>query len=180
LRGIRNKLKETYEQGRIDTDFWDPITAVLNKVSELIDQTEFIQWQSFMDPKRYSKKIGIRKIADLSESAIEAVATGLGKILFKSLDDIAYPEHWPQRSKMKMIAFVSGGHIYRLLRSITVILQKKFQFLAPKLDGLSNRFDRIMASRKIRLLPAPGHEMENQILEEQELEDVGALEEESG
>ncbi|MDD1778684.1 MAG: hypothetical protein LUQ65_11005, partial [Candidatus Helarchaeota archaeon] len=56
--------------------------------------------------------------------------------------------------------YVSVGHVYRLLRTITLILQKKFQFLAPKLDGLSKRFDRILASRKIPLLPSAGKEME--------------------
>jgi len=160
LRGIRKRLKEAYEQARINIDLSDPITLVLTKVTELIDQTEFIQWQSFLDPKRYSKKIGLRKITDLSDAAIEAVAGGLGQILLKSLDDIAYPEKWPQRGKMKIVGYVSGGHVYRLLRTITIILQKKFKFLAPKLDGLSNRFDRMLASRKIPLLPSVKKEKE--------------------
>jgi len=177
LRGIRTRLKKAYEQHRIDTDFWDSITAVLNMVSELIDQTEFIQWQSFLDPKRYSQKIGIRKINGLSDPAIEAVATGLGKILLKSLDDIAYPEHLPRGGKMKLVAFVSGGHVYRLLRSITILFQKKFAFLAPKLDGLSKKFDKIMASRKGPLLLKSGNEMEKHILEVQATKKVEVLEE---
>lgn len=160
LRGIRKRLKDAYEQNRIDIDLWNPITLVLSKVAELIDQTEFIRWQSFSDPKRYSKKIGLRKITDLSDAAIEAIAAGLGQILSKSLDDIAYPEKWPQRGKMKLVGFVSGGHIYRLLRTITLLLQKKFQSLAPKLDGLAKKFDRIMASRKLPLLPSPKKEKE--------------------
>ena len=184
LRGIRNRLKKAYEQEWIDTDFCDPITAVLNKVSELIDQTEFIQWQSFMDPKRYSKKIGIRKITGLSDAAIEAVATGLGKILYKSLDDIAYPEQWPQRSKMKLVLFVSAGHVYRLLRSITILLQKKFTFLALRLDGASKKFERIMTLRRVpllsRLLPKPEQDEKKFISEEHQTEKFRAPEEESG
>ena len=160
LRGIRKRLREAYEQERINIDLWDPITLVLTKVAELIDQTEFIRWQSFSDPKRYSKKTGLRNITDLSDAAIEAVAGGLGQIISKSLDDIAYPEKWPQRGKMKLVLYVSVGHVYRLLRTITLILQKKFQFLAPKLDGLSKKFDRILASRKIPLLPSAKKEME--------------------
>ncbi|NVM52783.1 MAG: hypothetical protein HWN66_03700 [Candidatus Helarchaeota archaeon] len=163
LRGIRKLLKEAYEQERIDIDFWEPITKVLTKVSELIDQTDFIQWQSFLDPKRYSKKIGIRKIEGLSNVAIETVATGLGKILLKSLDDIAYPEKYPQNTRIKLVGYVAGGHLYRLLRSMAIILQQKFKFIAPKLDSLSHKFDRVMASRKVE--EEAGEEEEKELLE---------------
>ncbi|MHA1263797.1 MAG: hypothetical protein ACTSRS_01035 [Candidatus Helarchaeota archaeon] len=149
LRGLRKRLKEAYEQKRIEIDFWNPITKVLEKVSELIEQTQLIQWQSFLDPKRYSKKLGIHKIEGLSNVAIEAVATGLGKIILKSLDDIAYPEKWPQNTLIKLVAFVIGGHLYRLMRSMYVIIQQKFTFIAPKLEGLGNKLDSAMASRKV-------------------------------
>ncbi|HUX99345.1 MAG TPA: hypothetical protein VMV49_07305 [Candidatus Deferrimicrobium sp.] len=149
LRRLRRKLKESYDQGRINTNFWDPITKVLNKLDELIDQTHFIQWQSFLDPKRYSKKIGIRKLEGLSNVAIEAVATGLGKLLYKGLDDIAYPEKWSEYEKIQLLAFVIGGHFYRLLLSIVQIIQKKFKSLAPKFDSLWAYMDRLMTSRMV-------------------------------
>lgn len=176
LRGLRKKMKEAYDQDRIDIDFWDPITKVLNKVSELIEQTHFIQWQSFLDPKRYSKKIGIRKIEGLSNVAIEAVATGLAKILLKSLDDIAYPEKYPQNEQLKLVGFVSGGHVYRLLRSMNMLLEKKFKFIAPKMEGLRKRFDQFMASRKVK---AAGEEEEQEILEAEREKKMKALEEAS-
>ena len=148
LRGIRKKLKEAYEQNLMDIDFSDEITKVLKKVSELIEQTQLIQWQSFLDPKRYSKKIGVRKIEGLSNVAIETVATGLGKILLKSLDDIAYPEKYPQKEKMKLVGAVGFGHFYRLLRSMFIIVENKFKFIAPKMEGLGKIFDGFLASRK--------------------------------
>jgi hypothetical protein len=148
LRGLRKKLREAHEQGRIALDFSDPISRVLEKVEMLIDQTEFIQWQSFLDPKRYSKKIGIQKIEGISKVAIETVATGLSKILLKSLDDIGYPEKWSQNEKIKLAAFVGGGHVYRLLLSVLLILQKKFKFI-PKLESIMEKLDKVFMSEKV-------------------------------
>ncbi|MHA1651439.1 MAG: hypothetical protein ACTSYB_14715 [Candidatus Helarchaeota archaeon] len=173
LRGIRKRLKAAYKEGKIDLDFWDPITKVLEKVEALIDQTEFIQWQSFLDPKRYSKKIGIRKIEGLSNVAIEAVATGLSKILLKSLDDIAYPEKYPQKEKIKLVGFVSGGHVYRLLLSIVLILQKRFKFIAPKLESLFEKLDKIFMSRRV---DEAGEEEEIQLADIEKEKKLKALE----
>lgn len=172
LRGIRKKLKDAFNEGRIEFDFWDPITRVLEKVDLLIEQTEFIQWSSFLDPKRYSKKISIQKIEGLSKSAIETVATGLSKILLKSLDDIAYPEKYSRSEKIKLVAFVAGGHIYRLLLSIVMILQKRFKFIAPKLESIITKLDKVFMSR--RLEPA-GAEEETELSEakkEQKLKEL--------
>lgn len=160
LRGLRQKLREAYKQHKINIDFWDPITRVLDKASALIEQTQLIQWQSFLDPKRYSKKIGIQRIEGHSNVAIETVATGLGKILLKSLDDIAYPEKWPQNTLIKLVAFVIGGHIYRLMRSMYVIIERKLKFIAPKLGGLGRKLDGFMASRKVEAITCEEEETE--------------------
>jgi len=175
LRGIRKKLKEAYEQNLIDIDFSDEIAKVLKKVSELIEQTQLIQWQSFLDPKRYSKKIGVRKIEGLSNVAIETVATGLGKIVLKSLDDIAYPEKYPQKEKMKLVGAVGFGHFYRLIRSMYIIVENKFKFIAPKLEGLGKIFDGFLASRKIKR--AAGEEEEKKLLEMEKAEKIKKNEE---
>ncbi|MFX1296087.1 MAG: hypothetical protein ACFFD2_14710 [Promethearchaeota archaeon] len=161
LRGIRKKLKEAYNQGRIKLDFWAPITRVLNKVESLIEQTKFIQWQSFLDSKRYSKKIGIRTIEGLSRVAIETIATGLSKILLKSLDDIAYPEKYPQKEKIKLLIFMAGGHTYRLILSMILILQKRLKFLAPKFEGLIAKLDKMFMSRSVA---EAGEEEETELL----------------
>jgi hypothetical protein len=171
LRGIRKKLKEAYIAEQIDLDFWDPITKVLTKVEDLIEQTNFILWQSFLDPKRYSKKIGIRIIDGLSNVSIEAIATGLGKILLKSLDDIAYPEKYSQRQLIKMVAFVSGGHVYRLICSIILIMQKKIKFLAPKFGKLLEKLDKIFLSRKA----GAGQEEEIQLIESEKEKKIAKL-----
>jgi hypothetical protein len=177
LRGIRQRLRAAYNQKRIAVNFWEPITRVLNKVSELIENTQLIQWQSFLDPKRYTKKIGVRKVGpSLSTVAIETVATGLGKILLKSLDDIAYPEKWPQNTLIKLVAFVIGGHLYRLMRSMYVILERRFKFIAPKLEGLGGRFDSIMASRQVEAKAGESEEL--QISEEEKEEKLKQLERE--
>ncbi|MHA1276074.1 MAG: hypothetical protein ACTSQI_16485 [Candidatus Helarchaeota archaeon] len=166
LRGLRKKLEEAYRQGRIEIDFTDLITRVLEKVNTLIDQTEFIQWQSFLDPKRYSKKIGLHKIEGISKVAVETVATGLSKILLKSLDDIAYPEKWSQNEKIKLAAFVGGGHIYRLLLSVLLILQKKFKFI-PKLESIMEKLDKIFMSQNVEG-ETEQEESENEITRKEE------------
>ena len=169
LRGIRKRMKEAYDQNRIDIDFWDPITKVLKKVEALIDQTAFIQWQSFLDPKRYSKKFGMQKIEGLSRVAIETVATGLSKILLKSLDDIAYPEQYTPREKIKLVGFVGGGHMFRLILSIIVLLQKRFGFLESKFESLIAKLDKMFMSRGG---PKAGTEEEFELIEaERELKE---------
>jgi hypothetical protein len=76
------------------------------------------------------------------------------------LDDIAYPEKWPQNTLIKLVAFVIGGHIYRLMRSMYVILEKKFKFITPKLEGVGRKFDGFMASRKVEAKAGEEEEIE--------------------
>ena len=61
LRGIRKKLQEAYDQDRMDIDFWDPITKVLNKVAELIEQTQYVNGKVSLIQSDILKKLGFRK-----------------------------------------------------------------------------------------------------------------------
>ena len=91
------------------------------------------------------------------------------------MDDIAYPEKYPQKEQIKLVGAVGFGHLYRLMRSMYIILERKFKFIAPKLEGIGKRFDGFMASRKLK--GEAGEEEELRLSEAEKKEKLKKLEE---
>ena len=116
------------------------LESVLKKNSLLMEGAHFLTWQSFSQKTRYKKKLKSKKIDDMTENSLEAVAIAIETILKKNLEDIGYPERAKGLKKgMRLILGFLGGHVFR----IGWLLRKRLQNLMSQVIS------------KVRILPLP-------------------------